>query len=136
MTAERIPAPTDTPLSPADLVTEFCARWRDAGAEELAAYFTDDGIYHNVPMKAVTGKDAITEFLRGFIDTFGGIEFDVHRQIACGNVVFNERSDRLTLAGRRIELPVAGVFEIIHGRISVWRDYFDMTPITAALHDR
>ncbi|RMI35730.1 limonene-1,2-epoxide hydrolase family protein [Nocardia stercoris] len=120
-------------MSPEELVTEFCARWRDAAPEQLAEYFTEDAVYHNIPMEPVAGKAAITEFLRGFIGAFGGIEFDIHHQYVSGNVVFNERTDRFTLNGKRIELPVAGVFEVADGRIAAWRDYFDMTVISNSM---
>ncbi|WP_336081900.1 limonene-1,2-epoxide hydrolase family protein [Nocardia sp. SSK8] len=120
------------PTDPAAIVTEFCALWRSGSAEELAEYFTDDAVYHNIPMQPVTGKTAITDFLRGFLDTFGGIEFTIHRQFVDGSTVFNERTDRFRLGENVVELPVAGVFEIVDGRIGAWRDYFDMTPITAA----
>ncbi len=28
--------------------------------------------------------------------------------------------------GKKVELPVAGVFEVKDGKITAWRDYFDM----------
>ena len=43
-----------------------------------------------------------------------------------GNVVFTERVDHLTVAGKEVALPVAGVFEVRDGKIAAWRDYFDM----------
>jgi len=54
--------------------------------------------------------------------------------------VLNERDDRLFIHGRWASLPVAGIFEIVDGRIVLWRDYFDratlfeaMTPPTPAV---
>ncbi len=44
----------------------------------------------------------------------------------------NERIDVFTLNGNVVELPVVGVFEITDGKITTWRDYFDMAPIQAA----
>jgi limonene-1,2-epoxide hydrolase len=39
----------------------------------------------------------------------------------------NERVDRFWLeGGHTIELRVAGVFKVRDGKISVWRDYFDL----------
>jgi limonene-1,2-epoxide hydrolase len=47
--------------------------------------------------------------------------------VANGNVVMNERIDTLTVGGKEISLPVCGVFELDdEGRITGWRDYFDM----------
>ena len=43
--------------SPIEVVRRFCAAWADnIGAAELAAFFTDDAIYHNIPMAPVTGS--------------------------------------------------------------------------------
>lgn len=37
--------------SPIEVVSRFCAAWSDnIGAAELAAFFTDDAVYHNIPM--------------------------------------------------------------------------------------
>jgi limonene-1,2-epoxide hydrolase len=44
----------------------------------------------------------------------------------------NERTDVFAINGKQIDLPVVGVFEIApDGKIVAWRDYFDMTPLTA-----
>ena len=115
------------------LVTEFCARWADPDPAQLAEYFTEDGIYHNMPMPPSQGRTAIQEFIAGFTAMCDGIDFVVHRQVADGDLVFNERTDIMRLKnGNRVELPVTGVFEIRDGKIAAWRDYFDMATVTAA----
>ncbi|MGB6551992.1 MAG: limonene-1,2-epoxide hydrolase family protein, partial [Candidatus Binataceae bacterium] len=59
------------------------------------------------------------------------IEFKVLRAAANGNTVFNERIDIFDLGnGKKIELPVAGVFEVRGGKIALWRDYFDLAMYT------
>ncbi|RDH78225.1 limonene-1,2-epoxide hydrolase [Mycolicibacterium moriokaense] len=115
-----------------ELVTEFCKKWTAPDPEELAGYFVEDGIYHNIPMEPVQGREAIKEFIAGFTARFEGIDFQVHRQVSDGNVVMNERTDVMRRAGAEpISLPVTGVFEIEDGRIKAWRDYFDMATITS-----
>ena len=43
--------------SPIEVVRRFCAAWSDdMAAADLAAFFTDDAVYHNIPLAAVTGK--------------------------------------------------------------------------------
>ncbi|MFE6859471.1 limonene-1,2-epoxide hydrolase family protein [Nocardia sp. NPDC057668] len=113
-------------MSPEALVTAFCAEWLTGTPESIAEYFHDDAIYHNIPMAPLLGKAAILEFLRGFIGAFGGIEFTIHHQSANGGTVLNERTDRFTLGEKPIELPVMGIFEVSGGKITAWRDYFDM----------
>jgi len=115
------------------VVTEFCAQWSNPDPARLGEYFTDDAVFHNMPMEPLHGRAAIVEFIGGFVSAFAGLEFRVHHQAANGNVVFSERSDVITRPdGAVVELPVVGVFEIIDGRISAWRDYFDMAAVTAA----
>jgi limonene-1,2-epoxide hydrolase len=120
-------------LSPDELVTEFCKKWLTADPDELAGYFTEDAVYHNIPMEPVHGREAIKEFIAGFTAGFDGIDFQVHRQISDGNVVMNERTDVMHRKdGGEIPLPVTGVFEVVDGRIAAWRDYFDLATVTSA----
>jgi limonene-1,2-epoxide hydrolase len=45
--------------------------------------------------------------------------------------VMNERTDKFRIGDTWIALPVAGVFEVgDDGRITLWRDYFDMKMYT------
>ena len=120
------------PDDPDALVTQFCAAWSRMDADELAAYFSNDGVYHNIPMEPAVGRAAILEFLRGMGAMISAIRFEVHRQVANGSVVMNERTDHVTMGDRVIALPVVGVFEIDNGQIRAWRDYFDMAQFSGA----
>ena len=54
--------------SPIEVVRRFCAAWSDnIGTAELAAFFTDDAVYHNIPQEPVTGREAIAETIDSFI---------------------------------------------------------------------
>ncbi len=117
----------------AALVTEFCALWSRPDVDEIVDYFTEDAVYHNIPMSPVQGRDAIREFIAGFMAGFDGIDFTVHRQISDGTIVMNERTDVMRRQdGSEFDLPVMGVFEVRDGRIASWRDYFDLAMVTAA----
>ena len=116
-----------------DLVTEFCKKWATPDPDELAGYFTDDAVYHNIPMEPVQGREAIKEFIAGFLTAFDGIDFQVHRQVSDGTLVMNERTDVMRRKdGDEFPLPVMGVFEVVDDKIEAWRDYFDMATITSA----
>jgi limonene-1,2-epoxide hydrolase len=115
------------------LVTEFCNLWASPDPDQLAAYFTEDAVYHNIPMAPVQGREAIREFIAGFVAAFDGIDFNVQRQISDGTLVMNERTDVLRRKdGGEVPVPVMGVFEVRNDRIAAWRDYFDMAAITSA----
>src|SRR6201991_1241900 len=116
-----------------ELVTEFCKLWSSPNPEELAGYFTEDAVYHNIPMDPVQGREAIAQFIAGFVAAFDGIDFNVHRQVSDGTVVMNERTDVMRRKdGGEVPLPVMGVFEVRDGKIAAWRDYFDMAAIAKA----
>jgi len=108
------------------VVRDFCAAWRRKNIEELLSYFAADAVYHNMPMEAVVGVDAIRNVFNMFVTPAESIEFDVLHLAATGNIVHTERVDRFVIGGRKVALPVAGVFEVRDGKITAWRDYFDM----------
>ena len=124
--------------SPIGLVRRFCAAWSDdVEAAELAAFFTDDAVYHNIPLAPVTGREAIASTIASFIRPgapgIEGIEFRVINIAANGPVVMTERVDVFKLPDRSFELPVARIFEVSHGKINAWRDYFDMNQFTSRM---
>jgi limonene-1,2-epoxide hydrolase len=111
---------------PNALVTEFCAAWVRMDPDELADYFTDDGVYHNIPLVPFEGKQAIRDGLAGMKGMISSVRFEIHRQVGGGNVVMNERTDYLQMGDKVVALPVVGVFELEGDKIRAWRDYFDM----------
>jgi limonene-1,2-epoxide hydrolase len=112
---------------PIDHVSRFCAAWaNDLGAEDLAAFFTDDAVYHNIPMDPITGRDTIKSFIAGFAGGAEQIDFRVRNIAADGDVVLTERVDVFVMPNGKVELPVMGTFEVKNGKIAAWRDYFDM----------
>ena len=115
------------------LVREFCDAWSKLDAELLVDYFTEDGVYHNMPMAPLEGKEAIRGFLVGFLAGVSTAEFKMVNVVASDDVVMTERIDSFTLAGRFGEFPVCGVFEVKDGKIAAWRDYFDLAQVTAFL---
>ena len=98
---------------------------------EILGFFTEDAVYHNIPFDPVQGKPAIEATLRLFLDPKGKAEFAVRALAASGSTVLTERIDRFMFGGKQVELPVMGAFEVTpQGKISAWRDYFDMAQFT------
>jgi limonene-1,2-epoxide hydrolase len=124
--------------SPIDVVRRFCAAWSDnVGTAELAAFFTDDAIYHNIPLAPVNGREAIANNISSFIRPgapgIESIQFRVINIAANGPVVMTERVDVFKLRDKSFELPVMGIFEVRDGKIGAWRDYFDMNQFTSRM---
>ncbi len=108
------------------VVNEFCNAWPRKNVEELLGFFSDDAVYHNIPMEPARGKAAIKAVINSFLPMSKSIEFKILHTVSAGNVVMNERVDMFDTGTKKISLPVAGVFEVKDGKISAWRDYFDM----------
>jgi limonene-1,2-epoxide hydrolase len=115
------------------IVREFCAAWSRLDADELTGYFTDEAVYHNIPMDPLNGREAIHAFLAGFLAGVTSADFEINRLVASGDVVMTERVDHFTMAGRKGGFPVMGIFELSDGKIAAWRDYFDLAQVTAFL---
>jgi len=124
--------------SPIDLVRRFCAAWSDdMTTDDLAAFFSDGAVYHNIPMAPVVGRMAIADTFATLIRPgppgIERIEFRVVNIAANGPVVMTERVDVFTMSDRKFELPVMGTFEVSDGKIDAWRDYFDLNQFTSRM---
>ena len=113
------------------MVRAFLAAWERRDADHIVDRFTDDAVYHSIPLTPIVGKPAIRAFVEGFAGVPPG-RLVIHHQVATDEVVMNERTDHITLNGRPVVLPISGVFEIVDGRINAWREYFDLGPARAA----
>ena len=126
--------------SPIEMVRRFCAAWSDdMGADDLAAFFTDDAIYHNIPLAPITRRENIADNIGSYIRPgppgVERIEFRVINIVADGPVVMTERVDLFKLSDKSFELPVMGTFEVRDGKINAWRDYFDMNQFISQMGD-
>jgi limonene-1,2-epoxide hydrolase len=68
-------------MSNFDVITAFCEVWAEKDLDKIMGFFTDDAVYHNIPMDpANVGKDQIRAVIESFTATPESIEFKVHCQ--------------------------------------------------------
>jgi limonene-1,2-epoxide hydrolase len=118
-----------------EIVLEFCKLWAARDIDRIMDYFTEDALYVNIPIDPPNqGKEQIRATIDGFTAMASEIEFIVHHQAenADGRVL-NERTDRFLMGDKWVELRVMGVFELADGKISGWRDYFDMSQFASQM---
>jgi limonene-1,2-epoxide hydrolase len=115
------------------VVRDFCATFEKHDAEALRPFFTEDVVYHNMPMDPAVGVDDAVAFIAGFFAMCESMVIETLHLAVRGKVVLTERVDTFTVGQIVAPLPVMGTFEIRDGKISAWRDYFDLTQITKAL---
>ena len=118
----------NTEITHNEIVFEMIEAWGAMDIERILTFFNEDAIYTNIPIDPPNvGIEAIRTAISGFVGMASEIEFIVHHQAENSHgVVMNERLDRFLVNDNWIELPLMGVFEFSDGKISAWRDYFDM----------
>jgi limonene-1,2-epoxide hydrolase len=79
-----------------------------------------------MPMEPVNGADAIRGVVEMFVNPAEEIDWEIMCTAENGNRVLNERLDKFVIGGKEVALPVMGIFDVVEGKIAVWRDYFDM----------
>ena len=115
------------------VIRDFIEAWSRLDPAELASFFTEDGVYHNMPSGPVQGRANVEELIRGFSARWTETTWDLLTIVSSGNVVIAERLDRTQAGEKSVDLPCVGVFELEGGKIKVWRDYFDQGTYVRAM---
>ena len=110
-----------------EIVLQFLAACDGRQMDRAVAFFTEDAVYHNIPMEPVTGPEGVRKVLQGFRDVSTDWHWVVHHVAETAEgVVLTERTDRIRAGGEWFDFPTMGSFELRNGKISAWRDYFDL----------
>jgi limonene-1,2-epoxide hydrolase len=108
-----------------------CEAWNLMELDEFHQVFDASVDYRNIPIPddRHIGPDAVHAVLARFLETWNPT-LRVDNMAAAGNVVLTERTENFThRAGAKpgFELPVMGAFEFRDGKITAWRDYFELS---------
>lgn len=109
----------------AHTVEVFLAALQDQDLTTADAQLDDNLVYQNVGFPTIRGRARTMKLFRR-MEGKGGFEVKIHRIAVNGPVVLTERTDVLAIGPVRLQFWVCGVFEVHNGRITLWRDYFDM----------
>jgi len=127
---------TDAVETPDSFIRSFTALLAAKNIDAASAMISNDCEYDNVPIGKAFGPQGLRDTLTGFFAMCDSLDWEIIRQSTTGDmscaVVLNERIDRFVIKGITYELPVAGVYEIRDGRITLWRDYFDQAVLMQA----
>ncbi len=114
--------------SQTDTVRLFMKAMENLDYEKALSYVSEDVEYTNMPLgpgSTLRGHAGILSVLQPFFAPTITNEWIITSMASAGNTVFMERLDRHQLPRGWAELPVTGVFEVVDGKISSWREYFD-----------
>lgn len=138
MTGTLLPRPLDASAGsvavddPQAVVEGFLAAMAAGDARGAADLLDDDVLYVNVGLPKIRGRRDVEKVLRGLERASLGFEVYLHAIAAEGNVVLTERTDVLRFGKVRAQFWVWGRFEVLDGKITLWRDSFDFLDILRA----
>ena len=115
------------------VVDRFLAALRDTDLDTAASLIDDHIVYENVGFSRLRGAQKVLKVFDLAQRPSFGFDVVTHRSAADGPVVLNERTDLLRFGRFQTTFWVCGVFEVHDGRITLWRDYFDVLDMTKAL---
>ncbi len=132
-TSTRNGAPPVTAQHSAEaVVREFLEALARDDLDAALALLDDDVAYTNVPFPTVRGRRTVDKLFRPLIGK-AGFKVHFHAVAADGDVVLTERTDALIFGRVHWQFWVYGRFELRDGKITVWRDSFDLVDINFGL---
>lgn len=125
-------ANVSTDVDNAHTVEVFLSALQAEDYDGAAAVLDENVVYQNVGFPTIHGRARTVNLFRGMQGRMG-FEVKIHRIAVNGASVLTERTDALVFGPVRIQLWACGIFEVRDGRISLWRDYFDLWDVTKGL---
>ena len=117
-------------VTPEGIVRAFADAWGRLDIDAIVAMLSPDVVYHNMPLEPLRGRARVEAYLRS-VGPFDACSWHLLALATSGTSVLTERVDELVVRGKRIALPVMGIFEIENNLIRAWRDYFDLSSYRA-----
>jgi limonene-1,2-epoxide hydrolase len=125
-------ADLDSDVDKAHVVEVLLSSLQAQDADGAAAVLDENLVYQNVGFPTIHGRARAVKLFRAMEGRLG-FEVKIHRIAVNGSSVLTERTDVLQFGRLRLQFWVCGVFEVSGGRITLWRDYFDMWDMSKAL---
>lgn len=101
--------------------------WSALDAQAVMEHFALDAVWDDPSHGPISGRENIGRAVAGYVSRMRHAEMEIRHLLASDDVVMTERVDHFTFDGRPVAAPIMGVFEVTGGKITAWRDYFDMS---------
>ncbi len=117
-------------VSKIQILEEFFAHLERLDFAAVAALCAPDCVYEDMPVQEAgraVGPAAIVEKLRLGLGELERLPTTIHRVVEQGDTLLVERTEVWHhRTGERATLEVMAVFVFRDGRLTLWRDYWDM----------
>ena len=84
------------------VVRRFISAWPRLDVDEIVGFFTEDGVYHNMPIGPIQGHAALRPFITAFLKGWTGTHWDILNIAVHGDVVIAEPKALIGFAGPRV----------------------------------
>lgn len=106
--------------------------WHEQDWTTCAALFAPDGVLHSVMLEPVIGRQTIYERISKLGGSHKSVTLNIRRIGVIGGALVVERTDEITIDGKRGECPAVGVLEFEGDKIKRWSDYYDRAQLGRA----
>jgi limonene-1,2-epoxide hydrolase len=115
-------------VSAKEAVARFLAAVETMDAGAVAACFTEDATYQNVPHPPAEGRDAIAAMFRPILSRSTRVRWDIVTSSYAEDTAWLERVDRFWIDGTEYAIECNGVATVdpATGRLTAFRDYLDL----------
>jgi limonene-1,2-epoxide hydrolase len=110
---------------PREVVETFLYALSKNDVPTAAALIDDDMKWVNVGLPTIKGKRRVLQIFASMAKAGECFEVYLHKVGTDGNSVLTERTDVLKFGPLRLQFWVWGRFDVVDGRITLWRDSFD-----------
>ena len=115
------------------LVESFLDALAASELDRAVSMLAEDVEYSNVGLPTIWGRLQVRRALGGLTRPAIGFEVRTHSIAADGPSVLTERTDVITIGRFRAQFWVWGRFDVHDGRITMWRDSFDVVDVTRGM---
>jgi len=137
LTSAAAPVFADLSADSEKLAKSFIDSWTTKPIDEIVGHLDENVTFINIPEpKPIKGRADAKAFLEPIFRkdplivpfTF---TTKIDHIVASGGTVMLDRVDTFVIAGKTWSVPVATLFEVKNGKITVWKDYFDQAQFQA-----
>lgn len=112
---------------------EMAEAWRAKDWRKVADMFAPDGVLHSMMVDPIVGREAVYRRVSGIGAGLEQITLNIHHMGVVDGLLYMERTDEFTIAGKAGSAPVVGVLEFDGPLISTWREYYDRAHLLKAM---